>query len=82
MMWDAHEGMGWWMIWGSVFWLFLVVAIIFLLARVIPGHGHDPSPPPPSLPLRQETPLEVAKRRYAAGEISRDEYEQLRHDLT
>jgi putative membrane protein len=81
MMWDAHEGMGWWMVWGSALWLLLVVAVIFLLARVTP-HGDSRSQQPPSPSVRQETPLEIAKRRYAAGEISRDEYEQLRHDLS
>lgn len=28
-----------------------------------------------------ETPLEILKARYARGEISREEYEQLRRDL-
>ncbi|GAB6061879.1 SHOCT domain-containing protein [Deferrisoma palaeochoriense] len=30
---------------------------------------------------RDETPLEILKRRYAAGEISREEYERMRRDL-
>jgi putative membrane protein len=29
----------------------------------------------------KQTPLEVLKARYAGGEISRDEYEQMRRDL-
>ncbi len=30
---------------------------------------------------RPESPLEVAQRRYAAGEISREEFQRIRHDL-
>ncbi|HET9589023.1 MAG TPA: SHOCT domain-containing protein [Anaerolineales bacterium] len=29
----------------------------------------------------KETPLELLKERYARGEISRDEYDQMRRDL-
>jgi putative membrane protein len=29
-----------------------------------------------------QTPLEIAKERYARGEITRDQYEQLRKDLS
>jgi putative membrane protein len=29
-----------------------------------------------------ETPLEIAKKRYARGEISREEFEQLKKDLS
>lgn len=29
----------------------------------------------------KETPLEIAKRRYAAGEISKKEYDKLRREL-
>jgi putative membrane protein len=30
----------------------------------------------------RETPLEVLKKRYARGDISKQEYEEMRHDLT
>ncbi|MBI2935605.1 MAG: SHOCT domain-containing protein [Chloroflexi bacterium] len=31
---------------------------------------------------RRRNPLEIAKERYARGEITREQYEQLRKDLT
>lgn len=31
--------------------------------------------------IRPESPLEVAQRRYAAGEIGRDEFQRIREDL-
>jgi len=30
---------------------------------------------------RKEEPLEIARRRYASGEISRQEFEQIKQDL-
>jgi putative membrane protein len=34
------------------------------------------------LPRAQdETPLEILRRRYASGDINKDEFEQARHDL-
>ncbi len=30
---------------------------------------------------REDDPLEIARRRYAHGEITREQFEQLRHDL-
>jgi hypothetical protein len=30
MWWDAHEGMGWWMLFGGILWVILWVTIIYL----------------------------------------------------
>jgi putative membrane protein len=39
------------------------------------GHGRsDPGPP-------GERPLEILKRRYARGEITREQFEQMRRDI-
>lgn len=76
-MWDGHDGMGWWMLWGSILWVVFIVAIVMVTARLSDdGRRADntrPSPP--------ETPLEIARRRYASGELSREEFEQIRRDL-
>lgn len=74
-MWEAHEGMGWWMLFGSVLWVLLIVSLGYLFASLF---GRGPGTPEP----RSETPLEIAKRRLAAGEISHDEYERIRDTLT
>lgn len=38
------------------------------------GHGHDES-------MEGEPPAEIVKRRYAAGEIDKEEFERIRKDL-
>lgn len=49
----------WWML-----WVVLIVGGILLLARRPEGAAR-----------RRETPIELLQRRYAAGEISAEEYE-------
>jgi uncharacterized membrane protein len=67
--------MGWWMLFGGLlwlaFWAFLVYAVISLVTdrrRPAVTEAETVQPPP-----RQESPMDIARRRYAAGEISRDE---------
>ena len=74
-MWAAQEGMGWWMLFGGVFWLLLIGALVYLFSSAF-GRGTEPPAG------RLETPLEVAKRRLAAGEISHEDYERIRDTLT
>jgi putative membrane protein len=68
-MWGFGMGLG-----GLVmlaFWGALIVGIV-LLVRSMGAVGG---------PQSQGTPLDTLKRRYAAGEITRDQYEQMRKDL-
>ena len=73
-MWGANEGMGWWMLFGSVFWLLFVGALVYVFSSAFDrGTGGQD---------RHEAPLEIAQRRLAAGEISHDEYERIRTALS
>ncbi len=77
-MW-GHEGMtcglgGWGMM---IFWIVLVIGIIFLI-RWLAGQGRGGRE---SLP-REESALDVLKKRYAKGEIDKEEFEQKKRDLT
>lgn len=71
-MWHLGDGMGWWMVFGTLFELLIVVAVVLLIANYLGSRGTDRS---------LDDPLEIAKRRYASGEITRDQYEQFRRDL-
>ena len=74
-MWFMHEGMGWWMVFGGIwmviFWGGLIALIIWGISRLT---GRDTSD-------KKQNPLDIARERYARGEISREEYEQLKKDL-
>jgi putative membrane protein len=50
-----------WMVMG-VPWVVILVVVVVILARKSPGPG---------------SPETILKRRYAAGEISREQYEQM-----
>jgi putative membrane protein len=75
-MWWMHDGgMGWWMLWGGlmmiVFWGAVVGLVIWGVSRVTGERRRD-----------EESSLDIARRRYARGEITRDEFEQLGRDLS
>jgi putative membrane protein len=69
-MWHSVDGMGWWMALGSVWMVFFWGLVIWALLRFIP---HSPE--------RSETALETLKGRYARGELTRDQYQEMRRDL-
>jgi len=75
-MWGAETGMGWWMLWGSVWFVLLWGLIIWAVLRVAGGGSERGSE-------RQAgaRPIELAQRRYASGEISREQFEQIKRDL-
>lgn len=75
-MWHGHGwmwglGMGFGGVAMVAFWGVVIVGVILLiqsLGGATGGQIHD-------------TPLTVLKRRYAAGQITREQYEQIRKDL-
>lgn len=67
-----HEGFRWFAVFGSLLWLILIGVIIYFLVSLLASR-HELR--------RDEDPLEIVRRRYAKGEITRDEYEQMRKDL-
>ncbi len=73
-MWGAHEGMGWWMLFGGLwmvlFWGIILGGVIWAVSRLAGGRDAGRSP------------LDIAKERYARGEISAEEFERIRHDLS
>jgi len=68
MHWGHGWGMGWAMLWWWAFWLLVVVAATWLLLK---RSGRPDG----------ESPESILKRRYARGEIDRQEYEQRLSDL-
>lgn len=72
-MWGAHEGMGWWMVLGTVWFVFFWAVVIWAIAKAIGGGSEQAG--------HSGTPLDVARRRYASGEITKEQLDQIRRDL-
>lgn len=68
-----HGWDGWWhMGFMWLFWSLVIVLIVWLIVRA-PGRG---------LPTGDhETPEQILKRRYARGEVEKEEYERRLSDL-
>ena len=79
-MWHCSEGMGWWMMFGGIlmllFWGLIIALVVWGMKRLT-ERGSSGSTTP-----EKHDPLDIAKERYARGEISREEFEQVRKDLT
>jgi putative membrane protein len=62
---------------GFIFWLLLIAGIVVLVVWAVRSSsnrgqgvsGHEPDA------------MEIARRRYARGEISKEQFEQLKQDL-
>ncbi len=69
MGWD----MGIWMVFNLVFWILVIAGIVLLVAWVGQKAGGGSR--------TEESALEILKKRYARGEISKEEYEGKKRDL-
>ena len=54
------------------FWWFLLIALVVLVIRAMLNTNKKSN---------NETPLEILKRRYANGEIDKEEFEKRKKDL-
>lgn len=73
-MWPYGSGMGWMGFWMTFVWIG-GLAILMLLVWFVARAAASPSA------RIKETPEQLLKRRYARGEISREEYEGRLADL-
>ena len=64
---------------GIIMWILIIVVIgvaVYLIVRTQKNVGSKGV-----LTDKVETPLDIAKKRYARGEISKEEYEDIKHNL-
>ena len=67
--------MGIWMLFGMVFWILVIVGIVLLVVWVVHkavGGGASGI---------EGSAVEILKKRYARGEISKEEFEEKKRDL-
>ncbi len=73
-MWGFYEGMGWWMafggMWMVVFWAIIIGLVIWGIKQFAGDRRENPT--------SGETPLEIAQKRLARGEITLDEFEEIK----
>ncbi len=69
---------------GGFMWLFPMIILVFLIiigvllySRSARHYSSDER----SSKTAEDSALEILKKRYARGEISRDEYEQIKKDI-
>jgi len=74
-MWFMHDFGGWGMlfggIWMFIFWGGLIALIVWGITRLTRSNN---------LTVKR-VPLDVAKERYAKGEINKEQFEQIKKDL-
>ena len=74
MMYGPYGGGMWFF--HFFFWLLIIIGIVLLIVWVVRrtgthAGGHD-----------EETALDLLKKRYARGEISKEEYDKMRKDIS
>jgi putative membrane protein len=68
-------GFGWWGM--MIFWILVIIGIIFLVKWLVEQGRTDKK-----TSGGEESALDILKRRYARGEIDKDEFEQKKRDLS
>lgn len=70
-----HDFMFGGMWFGWIFWVALIALIIWLLINQSNRNKQNFMPP------QQESALDILKKRYARGEITKEEFEQMKEDI-
>ena len=61
---------------GGFMWIVILILIVLLIYYIL-----RTSQTKDSRDLRSETPLDILKKRYAKGEITREEFEMMKKDI-
>ena len=76
MWWGIHDGTGWWMIFGGIWMILFWGAIIGLAVwgiRTLAARGDKAA---------EENAYEILRRRYARGEITKEQFEAIKAALS
>ena len=62
---------GYWIL-GLIFWILVIIGLVLLIKYLWEGGGAR---------REQESALEILKKKYARGEISKEEFEEKKKDM-
>ena len=71
-----YHGMGWGT-WGFgwIIWIIVLVIIIWGIIKIVSSNSNKPQH------HEEENALDILKKRYAKGEITKEQFEQIKKDL-
>ncbi len=73
MQWGNYGwGMGFGWMFMVLFWALVILGIVYLVQAISRKAGQSGA---------EETPLDILKKRYAKGEITKEEFERMKDDL-
>lgn len=76
-MWYFDGGMGWWMVFGGIimvlFWGMIIALVVWGTRKLMQRESGSST--------NKRSPIDIAKERYAKGEISKEEFEQIKSDI-
>lgn len=74
-MYDPYGG-GMWMYYHFIFWILIIVGVILLVLWLVRQGGKT------SGGHAGESSLDILQKRYAKGEIGKEEYERMKKDIS
>ncbi len=75
-------GFWWWPVLMLVFWAAIIVGVVSLIGRVFATTTGTPGASSASRQLPGDSALEILRERYAKGEITKEQFDQMRSDLS
>jgi putative membrane protein len=71
--WGVGFGLGWFFM--VIFWVLVILGIVYLVKLLVGAGARKKG-------MDAETPVEILKKRYAKGEITKEQFDEMKEDIT